>query len=183
MIDPLFTLAAQWALGLLLLGAAWHKLRGWQVFPAIVDDYRLLPGFLIRPAAMLLVPLEALLGSAWLLAPYPLRLAGLTAALLGLYAAAIAINLLRGRRRIDCGCHVGLNHAADAGLSWWLVLRNGGLAALAFLPALPQSGRELGVLDGFGLAAALLLAALLLLALGQLQANRSAMQPWRASHD
>jgi hypothetical protein len=183
MIDPLFTLAAQWALGLLLLGAAWHKLRGWQVFPAIVDDYRLLPGFLIRPAAMLLVPLEALLGSAWLLAPYQLLLSGLTAALLGLYAAAIAINLLRGRRHIDCGCSFGLSQAAAAELSWWLVLRNGALAALAFLPALPQSGRELGVLDGFGLAAALLLAVLLLLALGQLQANRSAMQPWRASHD
>ena len=183
MIDPLFTLAVQWALGLLLLGAAWHKLRGWQVFPAIVSDYRLLPGFLVRPAAMLLVPLEALLGSTWLLAPYQLLLSGLTAALLGLYAAAIGINLLRGRRRIDCGCYFGLSHAADAGLSWWLVLRNGALAALAFLPALPQSGRELGVLDGFGLAAALLLAALLLLTLGQLRANRSAMQPWRATHD
>jgi hypothetical protein len=132
---------------------------------------------------MLLVPLEALLGSAWLLAPYQLLLSGLTAALLGLYAAAIAINLLRGRRHIDCGCSFGLSQAAAAELSWWLVLRNGVLAALAFLPALPQSGRELGVLDGFGLAAALLLAVLLLLALGQLQANRSAMQPWRASHD
>ena len=58
MIDPLFTVAAQWALGLLLLGAAWHKLRGWREFPAIVSDYRLLPGFLVRPVAMLLVPLE-----------------------------------------------------------------------------------------------------------------------------
>ncbi|WP_328799163.1 MauE/DoxX family redox-associated membrane protein, partial [Sandarakinorhabdus rubra] len=53
-------------------------------------------------------------------------------ALLLTFAAAMAINIGRGRRHIDCGCgHAGLRQQ----LGWGKVLRNVGLA-LALLPGL-----------------------------------------------
>src|SRR6187402_457084 len=111
LIDPLYSAIVQWTFGLLLLGTAWHKLRGLQEFQAIIRDYRLLPGFGVWPIALLLVSVEALLGLAWLLLPYQALIAGLSSGLVGIYALAIAINLLRGRQNIDCGCHLGLQPA------------------------------------------------------------------------
>jgi hypothetical protein len=57
-------------------------------------------------------------------------------ALLAVFAAAMAINLLRGRSAIDCGC--GQSFLAQT-LSWTLVVRNGVLAAL-LLPSLIAAG-------------------------------------------
>jgi hypothetical protein len=88
-----------------------------------------------------------------------------------MYGGALAVNLLRGRRQIDCGC--GLSGAAggEQPLSWWLVARNVVLALLAVIAGLPQSGRELGFFDALTLAAATLAAVLLYAGSSQLIRN------------
>jgi len=74
-------------------------------------------------------------------------------ALLLAYAVAIAINLARGRRDLDCGC-AGPNDRRP--ISAWMVWRNVGMAILLAAALLPWSDRALvltdGVTVGFGTA-------------------------------
>ena len=141
MIDPLFGTAIAIGLACLLMSAARHKVASHAAFVAALGNYRLLPPWLVRPVAALLPVAEAALAIGWLAGGCDRPAAAATAALLIVYAAALAANLLRGRRQIDCGC--GLSGAAggDQPLSWWLVTRNLVLASLAGLAGLPESGR------------------------------------------
>src|SRR5262249_14927936 len=66
------------------------------------------------------------------------------AALLGLYAAAIAVNLARGRRHLDCGC---TGPALRRPISGWLVLRNLVLVAIAPADLAPLATPPLGGID------------------------------------
>ncbi|HEX7821951.1 MAG TPA: MauE/DoxX family redox-associated membrane protein [Sphingobium sp.] len=88
---------------IILVSAGAAKLRNWPRFRATVMDYRILPERTAAFAAAALPPLEMLLGISLLLQMGSIP--GLaTAALLLTFAAAIAINLYRGRTAIDCGC-------------------------------------------------------------------------------
>jgi hypothetical protein len=171
MIDPLFGAAIAIALACLLLSAAWHKVAAAAAFVATLDDYRLLPRRLVKPVAALLPAAEAALAVGWLAGGRSRGVAVTTAALLLMYGGALAVNLLRGRRQIDCGC--GLSGAAggEQPLSWWLVARNVVLASLAGIAALPDSGRALGTPDFLTLAAATLAAVLLYAGASQLIRN------------
>ena len=92
-----------------------------------------------------------------------------TAALMLVYAMAMAINLLRGRAWIDCGCGGGES------LSWLLVARNGIFAAAAAVP-LVHATSGWGWTD-VALAALLLgVAAALHLASSALLANAETMR-------
>ena len=125
---------ARACLALLFATALWHKARAPRDFAAAVAQYRLLPASLAWPAAacLLLAECAVLAGLlAWPLSPAPFA-AG-AAALLTLYALAIAINLGRGRDSIDCGCHGFTGRQRIAG---WMVVRNLGLATGAALLAL-----------------------------------------------
>jgi hypothetical protein len=171
MIDPLFGTAIAIGLAGLLFSAAWHKVAFHAAFVAALGNYRLLPSWLVRPAAALLPVAEAALALGWLAGGRGRLVASATAALLLVYAAALAVNLLRGRRQIDCGC--GFSGAAgdEQPLSWWLVTRNVLLASLAGLAGLPDSGRNLGSFDGLTLVAATLAAVLLYAGASQLIRN------------
>ena len=137
-------------LALVFLSAVVHKLRAPRDFLATLRGYGLVPGFVAPAVAVGLIASEGAVG-AGLLAPATQRAAALgAAALLGLYGAGIAINLLRGRRDIDCGCG---GPAARQPLSAWLVLRNVCLAAAAIAALLPSSSRPLEALDGFTIGA------------------------------
>jgi hypothetical protein len=156
-IDPTVDLAARVALAGILAAAAWAKARSLSSFRAAVEGYRLLPQALVGPAAAALPVLEVA-AAALLLAP-GLRLAGYAAAasLLLIYSGAIAWNLLRGRREIDCGC---FGAAAQVPLGPALLWRNAGLLLLAALGVLPLAARPLGAADApavAGAAATLLL--------------------------
>ncbi|MEH3106907.1 MAG: methylamine utilization protein MauE [Sphingomonas fennica] len=119
------------------------KLRHRAELPAVIANYRLLPPAAIRPAAALLPPAELLLATALLAGGRAAAWAALpAAALLTIFAAAMAINIRRGRARIDCGCGIGGLHQP---LRMALVRRNLLLAA-ALLPLLPASFA--GPLDG-----------------------------------
>lgn len=116
---------------LVFLQAAIGKLRHWPALEGVIANYRILPAALARPAALALPPVELCLGAALLVrADLPVR-AG-AGALLVVFAAAMAVNLLRGRREIDCGC---FQSDLRQSLGWPLAARNLILAALLAPPA------------------------------------------------
>lgn len=183
MIDPLVLRLTAFALGALLLGAAWHKARQGPRFEAILADYQVLPVAVIWVTARLIPALEALLGLAWL-AGWALPLvASVTAGLFAVYGLGIAINLLRGRLHIDCGCGLGGPTRKGGTLSWLLVARNGLLIAVSLLAWIPPAQRQLGGVDWLTTVAGLVTAALLFGAISQLVTNRAAIRVWRRSGD
>lgn len=104
-----------------------QKLRRFGTFKDAVLQYQLIPAWATGPAAcgIVLVELAVPTVSVYSLF-YSLLLA---ASLLALYASGIAVNLVRGRSHIDCGCNM---YAADASrISWGLVVRNLCLIGLA----------------------------------------------------
>lgn len=110
----------------ILLAAGVAKLQAHREFVAVVRNYRLLPDGLVRWVAYV-VPGSEVVVAAGLLTGYGLDWAAAGAVLLFvMFAAAIAVNLLRGRRQISCGCFGG---GRETELSWALVLRNSVLAA------------------------------------------------------
>jgi hypothetical protein len=143
-LDPAVRLVLRAGLSLLLATAAWHKLRDVGAFRAAVENYRLLPPVWALPFSALLVAAESGLAIAlWL--PRVGGVAALgVAALLGVYATAMAITLHRGRRDVDCGC-AGPAHRQSVRPA--LVARNGVLILAALLAALPAGGRALTWVD------------------------------------
>jgi len=122
---------------LVFLTASWGKARNRLAFRGVVANYRLLPDMLVAPFALALPPLEALIGLA-LLAPPLARWADLAAAaLLALFAVAMGVNLMRGRRNIDCGC---FQSVLKQTLRWPLVARNGVLILALAIAALAPAG-------------------------------------------
>ncbi len=150
-MDPVIDVTLRTALALLFFVAAGHKLRDLDRFRATLAEYRLLPAGLVPLAAALVVAVEVAAAGA-LLVPGA-RAAGLVAAaaLLVLYGAAIAINLARGRRDIDCGC---AGPAVRRPISGALVARNAALAALALAGLVPVHPRALLWVDGLTVAGA-----------------------------
>lgn len=133
--DPLFAWIAALLLALTFARAAWHKLTDLDMFRAIAEAYELLPARLVHIAAPLLVACEAGLALALLVPSWRAPAAFGAVVLLLAYAAAITINLLRGRTDIDCGCG-----GSGEGLSWLLVVRNLALAAAGGALAVGQAG-------------------------------------------
>jgi uncharacterized membrane protein YphA (DoxX/SURF4 family) len=142
MIDPLVTIVIATSLAILFLLAARHKISAPQRFEAQLAAYRLLPDSLLTPVTRTLPWVEVMVAVGMLFA-VSRPLAGVVAAiLLSVYAVAMAINLRRGRNKIDCGCG-----DTPQPLSSWLVLRNIILACGAILMLAPVAGRELSPLD------------------------------------
>lgn len=148
--DPLVDLLLRSALALVFANAAWHKLRDLHAFRAALAAYRVLPAALVPVAAPGFAAVECAL-AILLLAPGA-RVPGAVGAvaLLAVYAAAIAINLWRGRRDIDCGCG-GPGQPIGA----WLVVRNAGLAGAALATLTPPATRALLWMDWLTLAGGL----------------------------
>ena len=139
------------ALALIFFGAAWHKFGEPQGFLSALAGYRLVPEALLGAVARIVPVLEAMLALG-LLVPVT-RTAALVGAagLLAAYAGAMAINLLRGRSYIDCGCG-GAAHP----LSWGLVARNAILVGVALTFAGPTVERPFDWIDGITLVAGVL---------------------------
>jgi uncharacterized membrane protein YphA (DoxX/SURF4 family) len=175
--DPALLWTLRATLALLLLSAGVHKLQHLAAFRSALQGYRLLPPGLVAPAASALVLTELGLGVG-LLAPGPSSTVALaTAALFILYAAAIGVNLARGRRHIDCGCG---GPAGRTGLSEALLARNAVLVAAACAAALDPSGRALVWVDGLSIGAGVSVLALLYAAADGLMAHASRLAPLRS---
>lgn len=166
--DPIFIIASAVAIAVLLASAATHKVRAPARFARQLADYQLLPDSLVRPVARLIPLLELAIAFA-LLVPVSRGWAALSAAsLLALYAAAIGINLWRGRRDIDCGC-AGPDQAQP--LRPVLLLRNSVLVVLALLASVAPIARDMTLFDGFVTVAAAAVALLIYAAADGLLAN------------
>jgi Methylamine utilisation protein MauE len=143
-LDP----AIGWTVVLVLAGvfgaAAVSKLRALDAFVGVVHNFRLVPEPLERPIAYVLPGIELAIAVGVLVSATRATAALAAAILLALFAGAMAINLLRGRRDIDCGCFATVLRQH---LSWPLVLRNLLLAGLALSLVPGFTARSLGWLD------------------------------------
>lgn len=160
-LDPALHGILRLAGACLLLGTAAAKLRDTPGFVGAVRGYQLLPRRAAPVAAAGLIAAELVIGIALLVPAFVvpgLRAwpALIAAALLGLYGAAIGVNLARGRRHIDCGCGSVSNRPLDAGL----LVRNAVLMAGFAACALPSSGRSLVWLDAITVLAGVCVLAL-----------------------
>jgi uncharacterized membrane protein YphA (DoxX/SURF4 family) len=139
-MDILFILIAiQAFLGVIFVIAGGTKIFDPAKFVQIVLAYRLLPDHISRVTAIILPWLEVLVGALLVLDIVPATSATVACSLFLLFASAIGINLLRGRRDFSCGCF-----GADEGepLNWGIVVRNLLLAVLAIAVVILNS-REL----------------------------------------
>ena len=151
-MDPVADITVRAALALLFALATMHKLWDMAGFRTALAGYRLVPTRLVGAAAATLAGAE-LLTVALLAGSAAWRSAGpmVAAMLLLLYGGAVAVNLVRGRRDIDCGCG---RPGARRPLSGWLLARNATLAAAALVVLLPVTPRPLLWLDALTVAGA-----------------------------
>jgi hypothetical protein len=144
MIDPVIELTFRLGLALLFGAAAWHKVTHRARFGAALRAYGLLPHWSASLVSRLLPLVEAFI-AVGLLHPLTRSAAAFAAiSILVLYTAAIAANLLRGRREIDCGCFAS---SVRAPLSGWLLARNAIPIATAIVVAMPVRLRTLTWID------------------------------------
>lgn len=125
-------LLSRFVLAILFIFAGAAKIARRAEFAEAVRDYRLLPVRASELVSRTLPPGEFLVGALLLLGLEPVPVAAAVGFCLLTFSAAIALNLLRGRR-IDCGCF-GL--VADSRLSWSLLGRNALLLSAALLVAI-----------------------------------------------
>ncbi|HEY8353412.1 MAG TPA: MauE/DoxX family redox-associated membrane protein [Methylophilaceae bacterium] len=120
--DPVTLTLASLFLGLVLAAASIPKIRNADEFQGVVENYRLLPEFMVMPFSRLLPWVELACAVALLLPALREVAAWVAAGLFVMFALALAINVGRGRTHIDCGCvrrpasksHIGMFHVMRA---------------------------------------------------------------------
>ncbi len=171
MLDPAIGALLLACLALLFASAALHKLRDLAHFTEVLRAYRVLPAGAVRLAP--LVPLAELAVAGALVTPAVRSGAALAgAALLVLYAAAIAVNLRRGRRDLACGCG-GPDDTRP--IAPWMVARNLTLALLLAVTLLTWRERPLSPTDALTAGAGSVVATLLYVCLDRLLGR---VAPW-----
>lgn len=118
---------------LVLLVAGISKLGSRHEFTETVRNYDLLPEYLSVFAGRWIPVLEVMIGLSLLLGVLVSLTTFASAALFILFSIAVAVNLLRGRRNISCGC---FGPQQNHHLTWILVARNMILAGLVALVGL-----------------------------------------------
>jgi uncharacterized membrane protein YphA (DoxX/SURF4 family) len=129
---------------LLLAGVA-KLIAGPQSFIQTVREYRLLPFRLVSITAWTIIMAEIGVGAFLFAGRVEPVFSALAALLFGAFAFGVAINLVRGRTSISCGCF----GAPESRISWWLALRNVAAASCALLIARISPAR-LSALDQMG---------------------------------
>ncbi len=174
-MDPVFHWVIVAGSSLLFAAGVVEKLRDPRRFVAAVRAYRLLPSPVVSAAAGAIMLTEAALALAVWTDAWQRQALGSMAALLSVYWLAIAINLKRGRRDIDCGCS---GPAMRQTLSGGLLVRNALLVVLVLAAALGGPAvRELIWLDYLSIGAGVAMAVLMYASANRLlaQAPRLAM--------
>jgi len=153
-IDPAIVLASR-VLGTLVFGAAvLGKLRHRDEFVGVVANYRLVPEPLATAVAWLIIVFEIAIVLSFATGLWLTAAAALAVLLLCVFAVAMAINLVRGRTEIDCGC---FQSALRQRLSIALVVRNL-LLIVSLLPLFGSPSRPVSVLQMLdGIAAGIVL--------------------------
>lgn len=157
-LDPAISWTLALGLALLLGAAAIHKLVDWSWFCSVLEGYRILPERVVGLVALVVVATEVGAAVLMLLPEQRARGGALSAGLMLAYAGAIALNLGRGRTRIDCGCPGAVRSER---IGWWMVGRNGMLALAALMLWLPVTARPLEGIDWITVLGTVAVAALL----------------------
>jgi hypothetical protein len=177
MIDPLIVLVLSVSLVLLFFMAARHKMSAPQEFRAQLAAYQLLPDVALTPVSRLLPLLEMAIVFLILVPQTRAFAALLAAALLFVYGLSMAVNMVRGRADIDCGCG-----GQPQVLSSWLLLRNAVLIAGSCLLLAPASDRAITLSDLLFLILMTTLLAMVYLLVEQLVRNHSVLANRSSSH-
>jgi len=167
-LDPVIHIVICYTLAVLWLTGAAHKATSFADFCVTLREYRLLPRGLSRVCAVAIIAIEIGLGIGVLIpVERSMALVG-SSLLLMLYSVAIGVNLLRGRRHIDCGC---MGPALRHSLSGWMVWRNLAFAGISLGGLLPVHARELLWVDVLSIVATVGIVTAMYAALNQLIAN------------
>ena len=176
-LDPGIGCLLAGALALLFAHAAWHKWRALAHFRGQLAAYRLLPDALLGVAGVGVPLAETAIAVLLLIGPLRAAAALAGAALLLAYAAAMGINLARGRRDLDCGC---AGPAERRPIAAWMVWRNVLLSLVLLALGRPWSERALGAVDlltiGGGVLVLVLLYAAVERLLGQVMPRTAALR-------
>lgn len=113
-------LALRLFVGGLFVYAAWDKVANPYGFAVSVRAYKIMPFALSNLAALAISWSELLAGLLLLLGILTRKAAGALFVLLGVFAVAIAVTVVRGMV-IDCGC---FGSEGGASTSWLLIARN-----------------------------------------------------------
>jgi hypothetical protein len=132
-LNALLTESLALLIAMVFAAAAMSKLWAWRELPGVVHNFRLLPSVLVVPVALVLPPLEIAIAAGLLMPGARSPAAACAALLFVVFAAALAMNLHRGRRQIDCGC---FRSNLKQPISVAVVLRNL-LLAVGALPLIP----------------------------------------------
>lgn len=140
--EPSVTLTLRVFLALMFATAAVSKLGHAEEFYGVVRNFRILPDGASRAVAMVLPVVELAVAAGLLIRSLAVPAAVTAAGLLMIFAVALAINVMRGRTAIDCGC---FRNGLKQQVSWLMVLRNAALTAVALavailLPQTPAAG-------------------------------------------
>jgi uncharacterized membrane protein len=177
--DPVIAITCSLILSYVFVVAGMHKWQDLTKFRNTLENYQVLPVFLLSLSVYLVPLLEVITGIA-LLVPFTSEPAAFSAAmLLFVYMYAIAINLLKGRRTIDCGCG-GTEQKQP--ISEWLLLRNGILVFLAYCIVASVQSRELVWFDWLVVALATVVGCLFYNIVNQLLVNKDLLKVLRSRH-
>ena len=150
-LDPTIVAIACAATTAIFLGSAMLKFSQSTEFRAAVESYRLVPEAM-AVVLQWIVPALELTGAIGLVVPTTRGAAALLLlSLIAAFTGAIALNLARGRRDLDCGCFGPLLRQP---LSGWLLARNALLALVVLAAFNPVDARPLASLDYLTIGAA-----------------------------
>lgn len=169
--DPVVVAAFTAACSVLLVFGALTKLRDIAIFRYAVDNYRLLPSILVPVFAWLYALSELAAGLALGFASERTMALILAEAVVLAASVAVLVNLLRGRRSIECGCGIGGQQIAPG-----LLVRNLLLALAIWLASRTPLGRPLTSLDFFSWAGAALALLALYVCANQLLSNQQRLK-------
>ena len=167
-LDPAVNALVIACAALLFAAAAIHKFRDLRRFAEIFTAYGLLPLAVSAPLAPVVPVLETLVAVGLLLDTSRAAAAGAGIVLLLAYAAAIAFNLMRGRRDLACGCGGPDDRRPIAG---WMIWRNILIAGLLGSIMLPAAARALDPTDLVTIGGGTAACALVYLCLDRLLSN------------
>lgn len=173
-IDPVPAAIMSLSLAALWLAAGWHKLANLDAFERSLEAYDIGPRATLPWLRVFLPTLELALAAGLLIAPTRPVAGALGALLLMGYGVAIAVNLRRGRRELDCGC---MGFGVQSQISPALLWRNAIVAATSLSAGLlPRAERAASWIDTWTVIAGVLVLALLYLATETLRASGQRFQ-------
>jgi len=176
MLDPAIGLLLAAAIALLFASASAHKLRDLKRFEEIFSAYGLLTGVARLRMSWSIPVLELAVAGGLLFDESRPYAAAVGIVLLLTYGAAIAVNLMRGRRDLACGCG-GPDERRP--IAAWMVWRNILVASCLAATFVPSTTRPLNFTDAVTVVFGVLTVALIYLCVDQLMGYLQRSAPFR----